>query len=90
MDRMVTTLTALGIGLGLVGCTDMPAAQSPTVVSPSSNMMAGPGAGAINPANNPNVPGATGNTIVPGDSSTISGDAAATLMQRTAPMTPSS
>jgi hypothetical protein len=51
MDRMVTTLTALGIGLGLVGCTDMSAAQSPASVSPSSNMMAGPGAGAINPAN---------------------------------------
>jgi hypothetical protein len=89
MNKMVTTLTALGIGLGLVGCSDMPAAQSRAAVPPSSNMMAGPGAGAINPANNPNVPGATGNTIVPGDSSTISGDAAATLMQRTGSMTPS-
>ena len=90
MNRMVTTLTALGIGLGLVGCTDMPAAQSPAAVSPLPNMAAGPGSGAINPANNPNVPGATGDTIVPGDGSTISGDAAATLMQRTGTITPSS
>jgi hypothetical protein len=58
-------------------------------VSPSSNMTAGPGAGAINPATDPNVPGATGTTIVPGDNSTIAGDAAATLMQRTGSITPS-
>lgn len=34
-------------------------------------------------ASNPNVPGATGRTIVPGDPSTIAGDAQATRMMQT-------
>jgi hypothetical protein len=34
-------------------------------------------------ASNPNVPGATGRTIVEGDRSTIAGDAKATRMQQT-------
>jgi hypothetical protein len=34
-------------------------------------------------AANPNVPGATGRTIIRGNNSTIAGDAAATRMQRT-------
>jgi hypothetical protein len=46
-------------------------------------MVAGPGAWVTSAANNPNVPGATGLTIVPGDRSTIAGDAAATLIQKT-------
>jgi hypothetical protein len=46
-------------------------------------MVAGPGAGITNPADDPNVPGATGRVIVPGDNSTIAGDSLATLMQRT-------
>jgi hypothetical protein len=46
-------------------------------------MVAGPGAGATNSAENPDVPGATGRSIVPGDNSSLSGDAAATMMQRT-------
>jgi hypothetical protein len=33
-------------------------------------------------ANNPNVPGATGRTVVPGSSSTVSGDAEATELQQ--------
>jgi hypothetical protein len=33
-------------------------------------------------AKNPNVPGATGQTVVPGDNSTIAGDRAATVIQR--------
>ncbi|MDR3531633.1 MAG: hypothetical protein P4L90_13905 [Rhodopila sp.] len=33
-------------------------------------------------AGNPNVPGATGKTIVPGSTSTVAGDADATYMQQ--------
>jgi hypothetical protein len=75
MNRIATTLTALGIAAGLAGCTEP--------MSRSSNMVAGPGVGVSNPAANPNFPGATGLTIVPGDQSTIAGDAAASMTQRT-------
>jgi hypothetical protein len=34
-------------------------------------------------ADNPNVPGATDYTIVPGDHSTVAGDRAATVLERT-------
>ena len=34
-------------------------------------------------ANDANVPGATGSTVVPGDNSTVAGDRAATISQRT-------
>jgi hypothetical protein len=82
MRRIVTTLTAFGIGLALVGCSDMSGSASSARMSLSSNAVAGPGAGASNADDNPTVPGATGQTIVPGDRSTIAGDEAATEMQR--------
>jgi hypothetical protein len=83
MNRIATTFTAFGIVLGLVGCSDTSAPSVAQSASPSSRMVAGPGAWVTNPASNPNVPGATGLTIVPGDRSTIAGDAAATLIQKT-------
>ena len=80
MNRITASLTACCIALGLAGCANLP--QSTASVSPSANMVAGPGA-AVSPYSDPAVPGATGRSIVPGTSSTISGDSAATLMQRT-------
>jgi hypothetical protein len=81
MKRTAATLTAFGFAVALSGCAGAYNADVSAATAPSSSMVAGPGAG---PADqNPYVPGATGRAIVPGDSSTISGDAAATLMQRT-------
>jgi hypothetical protein len=83
MNKIVTSLAACGVALSLVGCASVSGAQPAASVSSSSNMVAGPGAGATNSAENPDVPGATGRSIVPGDNSSLSGDAAATMMQRT-------
>jgi hypothetical protein len=79
MTRLTAVLTACGIALGLSGCADLP--QSTAGVAPTTAQVAGPGVPAAYA--NPNVPGATGQSIVPGDNSTLSGDSAATLMQRT-------
>jgi hypothetical protein len=83
MNRVTTTLTAFGLALALAGCTGMSGPSAAASTSSSANIVAGPGAGVSNPVKNPDVPGATGNSIVPGDNSTIAGDAAATIMQRT-------
>jgi hypothetical protein len=83
MKRLATTLTLFGVVLGLSACANMPNNGLASSVSPTANMVAGPGAGVTNTAANPNMPGATGRVIVPGDNSTIAGDADATLMQRT-------
>ena len=79
MNRITASLAICGIALGVAGCANLP--QSSASVAPSAAMVAGPGAPSSD--SNPNVPGATGRAIVPGTSSTISGDSAATLMQRT-------
>lgn len=83
MNKLAATFTAFGLALGLGACTDMSNSSSAASASPSANMVAGPGAGVTSAAANPNVPGATGRSIVPGDNATLSGDSAATIMQRT-------
>jgi hypothetical protein len=83
MNKIVTSLAACGVALSLVGCANISGSSPSASVSSSANMVAGPGVGAGDTAANPNVPGATGRAIVPGDNSSLSGDAAATLMQRT-------
>lgn len=40
-------------------------------------------------AKNPNAPGATGTTVVPGNNSTVTGDSSATRRQQTGPSTSS-
>ena len=58
------------------------AAQSP-VASNSSPYTLNSSATVFEAEDNPDVPGATGRAIVPGDNSTIAGDMAATELQRT-------
>jgi hypothetical protein len=53
-----------------------------TYIGPTSTTMT-PGPGATPADENPRVPGATGQAIVPGDNSTVAGDRAATIEQRT-------
>jgi hypothetical protein len=76
--RKMTAFTAFAVALALVGWSDMSNAATPASMAQSSTFGTARGAYA-----NPNIPGATGRTIVLGDHSTIAGDAAATQMQRT-------
>jgi hypothetical protein len=93
VSKFVTTITVLAVGLGVAACANMPSAVTQqnapaTANSPSPQQSAltyyngtiSPFEGA---ASNPDVPGATGRTIVPGDNSTIDGDSMATQMERT-------
>jgi hypothetical protein len=83
MNRMIATLVAASAvcGTAAYAGTLSPAAAASHTWSVQSS--AGSGAAAANP----NVPGATGRTIVLGDSSTIAGDASATRAQQTGGMT---
>ena len=74
MPRTIMLATALSalVGLGAISATQADAAT--TSKSHQRTQQA---------AANPNVPGATGTTIVPGDNSTIAGDAGATRLQQT-------
>jgi hypothetical protein len=89
MTKFVTTLTVLTFSLGAAAYAGTPAtltspaasAKSPAPQSTSltySNTISLFGSAA-----NPDVPGATGRTIVPGSNSTIAGDTMATQMERT-------
>ena len=86
MNRMIGLSAALSLVLGTAAYAASPQSASS---APLSNGLAFNGQGTITStvpilnAANPNVPGATGRTIVRGNNSTISGGAAATRMQQT-------
>lgn len=88
MTRIITAFTVLTVALGtaaFAGTTAPAASASGHQPAPASltyssrNTTYRPASMAMNPT----VPGATGSTIVPGDNSTIAGDAKATQMERT-------
>jgi hypothetical protein len=93
MNRMITALTVFTVSLGTAAYAETPSYSSQSHILPTpgsstptttqtyvsqSTLFMHPGL-----ANNPNVPGATGYTIVPGDNSSVAGDGPATEMQRT-------
>jgi hypothetical protein len=90
MKRTITLLTVLNVAFGAAAYAAPPAAGS--LASSSSPRTANPGTqvggGGLDPTN-PDVPGATGRTIVPGNTSTIAGDALATRTQQTGSLTAS-
>jgi hypothetical protein len=88
MAKFVTALTVMTFALGAAAYAGTPAtvkspaasANSPAPQSTSltySNTIS-----MFGDAANPSAPGATGRTIVPGDNSTVAGDAMATQMER--------
>jgi hypothetical protein len=81
MNRLVAPLIAFGLVASLIGCSGTPGYTPAAAVPPSTAMAANDGIS--NPAEDPDVPGATGRVIVPGNNSTINGDYEATVMQRT-------
>jgi hypothetical protein len=72
---------------GNLGSNNSVTATPRTANSPASTLHSGDATAlppAINPAaQNPNVPGATGRTVVPGTNSTVSGDRPATANSKT-------
>ena len=82
MNRVATSLTLLATALALGACSDIPYNATTASLSSSAYTVAGPASASTNPAANPNVPGATGRTIVIGSNSTIAGDAEATRLQQ--------
>jgi hypothetical protein len=94
MNRMITALTVMSFALGAAAYAGTPSRDAATPVAPSQSSSAPSSAAsrltyssesifAGGPASNPNVPGATGRSIVLGNHSTIAGDSAATQMERT-------
>ncbi|WP_158931012.1 hypothetical protein [Acidisphaera sp. S103] len=79
MTKIIAALTVLTFVLGPAAYADASMADSP--VSVSTSVM--PNTRGNIAASNPNVPGATGSTIVRGNTSTISEDAKATRQQQT-------
>jgi hypothetical protein len=88
MTKFATALTAMTFALGSAAYAGTPAtatssaasAKSPT---PHATATYSSTSSLFGDAANPDFPGATGRTIVPGSNSTISGDAMATQMERT-------
>jgi hypothetical protein len=93
MNRMITALTVFSVSLGTAAYAGAPSSASPSEILPrpapsspattqtyssQSTMFRQAGQ-----ANNPNVPGATGHTILPGNNSTVAGDRLATQMEQT-------
>ena len=93
MSKTVTAVTLLAVALGVAACANVPSdvtqQTAPSAANSSSPQQSALTYynGTISPfdgaASNPDVPGATGRTIVPGDNSTINGDSWATQMERT-------
>jgi hypothetical protein len=93
MSKIITSVTVLAFALGVAACANMPSdvtqqtAPGAANSSPPQQSALTYYNGTISPfdgaASNPDVPGATGRTIVPGDNSTIDGDSSATQMERT-------
>lgn len=79
MTKIIAALTVLTFVLGSAAYSDASMADSPA--SASTTLM--PHKRGIIDASDPNVPGATGSTIIPGNNSTISGDAEGTRRQQT-------
>jgi hypothetical protein len=77
MRRTIVAMTMIGLS----ACAAARGAEA-TGVRPAPSMTASVTA-PENPAQNPNVPGATGRTIVVGNHSTIAGDEGATRNQQT-------
>ncbi len=91
MGKMVTLLAVMTFGLGTAAYAGTPSAATSTVAtssnapSPRTTSLTYSNTSSVfgGAAGNPDVPGATGQTIVRGTSSTIGGDAVATEMERT-------
>jgi hypothetical protein len=93
MNRIITALTVFSMSLGTAAYAGAPSPVAPSEIlakpappspattqtySSQSTMFRQAGL-----ANNPNVPGATGYTILPGNNSTVAGDRLATQMEQT-------
>jgi hypothetical protein len=91
MTKTIALLTALSVAVGTAACAGPPSTVSfaPSSPSPMSGNVGTKIRAGGSDATNPNVPGATGRTIVQGDTSTIAGDARATRIQQTGSLTPS-
>jgi hypothetical protein len=84
MNRMTKISTVICVALSTAACTETPTQVSTApIAAPSVTLGSESTVGGAGDVANPNVPGATGRTIVRGDNSTIAGDALATEMQRT-------
>jgi hypothetical protein len=84
MNRMIKVLTVICVALNTAACTETPTQASTAPIASSSVTLSSESTnGGASDVTDPNVPGATGRTIVLGDNSTIAGDALATQMQRT-------
>ena len=93
MSKIITSVTVLAFALGVAACANMPSDVTQQTAPGAANSSSPQQSaltyynGTISPfdgaASNPDVPGATGRTIVPGDNSTIDGDSSATQMERT-------
>ena len=84
MNRMTKVLTVICVALNTAACTETPTPASTASIASSSVRLGSESTnGGASDVTNPNIPGATGRTIVLGDNSTIAGDALATEMQRT-------
>jgi hypothetical protein len=84
MNQMTKVLTVICVALNTAACTETPTQVSTAPIASSSVTLSGESTkGGASDVTDPNIPGATGRTIVLGDRSTIAGDALATQMQRT-------
>jgi len=95
MVKFVTAVSILTFSLGaaaFAGTPSNPAASTASPADPaaqqSTHVLYANSISMFGGAANPNVPGATGRSIVPGDNSTIAGDANATEEQRTGTLGP--
>jgi hypothetical protein len=74
---------------GNLGSNSSPTATAPTANAPGVPLHAADASAATRPpsasAQNPHVPGATGNTVVKGTNSTVAGDSSATATSKTNP-----
>jgi hypothetical protein len=90
MMKAALLLSALAVATGSAAFAASPRAahnqpQEPilTLDSSASSMGSAAAVPVLPDATNANVPGATGNTVVPGNNSTIAGDRPATMRSRT-------
>jgi ABC-type glycerol-3-phosphate transport system substrate-binding protein len=84
MNKMTNTLAAMTVALlGTAGCADTTTPAASVAPTQTSMNYSSQSLGGVGLFSNANLPGATGQAIVPGDHSTIAGDAAATRIQQT-------
>jgi hypothetical protein len=91
MSKTIALLTVLNVAVGTAAYAGPPPTVSvaPSSPSPTSGNVGTKIRGGGLDATNPTARGATGRTMVPGDTSTIAGDARATRIQQTGSLTPS-